>query len=154
MATCVVDKEGTKKWYQNGKLHNDKGPAVEYDDGVKYWYQNGKLHNVKGPAIEWYEGVKEWWFEGELHRIDGPAVEIEGLAKYWYYKGIQMTEEEYERVIALLRKRETRLARWVYQRWYSDWMRDPHTERGQKYISKDYDRMVAELGDEGFITFN
>ena len=46
----VIDEEryikeefsnGTKKWYKNGELHREDGPAVEYFDGDKYWYLNG-----------------------------------------------------------------------------------------------------------------
>lgn len=37
----VTDSDGTQKWYQDGKLHRDDGPAVIYPDGTQYWYQNG-----------------------------------------------------------------------------------------------------------------
>jgi len=41
--TVKVDNEGTKRWYLNGKLHREDGPAVEYANGGKFWYLNGKL---------------------------------------------------------------------------------------------------------------
>ncbi len=44
-------------------------------------------------------------------------------------------------------KRRRDLARWVYQRWYSDFMRNPYTELGKKYIKKDYEKMIKELED-------
>ena len=27
-----------KYWYQNGELHRETGPAVEYANGSKWWY--------------------------------------------------------------------------------------------------------------------
>ena len=33
----VIDSYGTKRWYQNGQLHREDGPAVEYADGTKSW---------------------------------------------------------------------------------------------------------------------
>jgi hypothetical protein len=38
---CKVDNNGTKRWYLNGKLHREDGPAIEYADGNKGWYLNG-----------------------------------------------------------------------------------------------------------------
>ena len=40
---CEVDEYGTKRWFLNGNLHREDGPAVEYLGGLKYWY----LHNKK-----------------------------------------------------------------------------------------------------------
>ena len=42
--TMTVDKYGDKRWYVNGKLHREGGPAVEFVNGDKQWYTNGKLH--------------------------------------------------------------------------------------------------------------
>jgi hypothetical protein len=50
---CKIDLTGTKRWYLNGKLHREDGPAVEYTDGTKVWRQRGKLHRIGGPAIEY-----------------------------------------------------------------------------------------------------
>jgi hypothetical protein len=36
-----IDREGTKRWWLNGKRHRVDGPAIEYADGSKYWYFNG-----------------------------------------------------------------------------------------------------------------
>ena len=38
----IVDSDGSKKWYLNGKRHREDGPAVEWADGSKEWYLNGK----------------------------------------------------------------------------------------------------------------
>ena len=31
-----------------------------YLNGTKYWYQDGKLHRTDGPAVEGANGIKEW----------------------------------------------------------------------------------------------
>lgn len=64
----IVSSNGTKKWYVNGELHRDDGPAVEYEDGSKSWYLNGNLHRENGPAIEYVNGHKEWYINGEYQR--------------------------------------------------------------------------------------
>ena len=58
--TVNVYKDRTE-WIQNGNLHREDGPAVEYANGNKYWYQNGKLHREDGPAIERANGDKRWF---------------------------------------------------------------------------------------------
>tara|TARA_R110002124_G_scaffold275368_1_gene445684 strand:- start:271 stop:513 length:243 start_codon:yes stop_codon:yes gene_type:complete len=40
--TVQVYTSGTKKWYLNGKLHREDGPAIECVDGLKCWYLNDK----------------------------------------------------------------------------------------------------------------
>ena len=39
-----IDDNGTKRWYLNGKMHREDGPAIEYADGTKYWFLNGVIH--------------------------------------------------------------------------------------------------------------
>jgi len=104
-----IDKEDTKRWYRNGELHRDDGPAVEWADGTKEWYRNGRKHRDDGPAeegngtrmwwregsphrddgpaAEWADGTKVWWSNGELHRDDGPAVERTDGSKEWWRNG-------------------------------------------------------------------
>jgi len=54
--------DGTKVWYQHGKLHRSDGPAVISPDGTEFWYQHGKLHRSDGPAsIEPADDIQEWW---------------------------------------------------------------------------------------------
>jgi hypothetical protein len=44
-------------------------------DGTKVWYLDGKLHRADGPAMITILGTKLWYIDGELHREDGPALE-------------------------------------------------------------------------------
>ena len=42
---CVDDNK--TKWYLNGKLHREDGPAVELTNGSKEWYLNGNRLSEK-----------------------------------------------------------------------------------------------------------
>ena len=50
-----VYSDGTKRWFLNGKLHREDGPAIEYPNGSKEWCLHGKdvtwqqlFHNANG----------------------------------------------------------------------------------------------------------
>ena len=86
----IVRKDGTR-YYLNGKLHREDGPAVEYPDGTKSWYLNGKLHRTDGPAIEYANGTKCWWVDGKRHRTDGPALEHANGDKEWLVNDKEIT---------------------------------------------------------------
>ena len=60
-----VNKDGSKYWYLNGKLHREDGPAIEHSSGDKYWYLNDELHREDGPAIEYASGSKFWYLNGK-----------------------------------------------------------------------------------------
>jgi len=47
----VVYSEEIVIYLVDGKLHNNEGPAVIYNDGTREWWFNGKRHNINGPAI-------------------------------------------------------------------------------------------------------
>jgi hypothetical protein len=61
---------GTKKWFLNGKLHREDGPAVEWADGTKRWYFN----DVKLSETEWRKRVQE-----VKAPCVGKVVEIDGV---------------------------------------------------------------------------
>jgi hypothetical protein len=44
----VVTENGTQKWFVNGKLHNQFGPAVITKDGEKNYYLYGQKYNKIG----------------------------------------------------------------------------------------------------------
>jgi hypothetical protein len=71
-----------------------------YKDGDKRWYLNGKLHREDGPAVEWNDGTKFWYLNGERHREDGPAIECANGNKYWWLNGKFLTEEEFNKRMA------------------------------------------------------
>jgi hypothetical protein len=91
----VVYSSGEIRWYLNGKLHREDGPAVEGFDGTKEWWLNGRRHREGGPAVEYSDGTKEWWINSQLHREDGPAVEYSRGRKEWYLNDRRLTEKDY-----------------------------------------------------------
>ena len=92
----TVDDYGTQCWYnEQGELHNEHGPAVEYADGTKYWYLNDKRHRENGPACECANGTKFWYLNDKRHREDGPACEWANGSKWWYLNGKCLTEAQF-----------------------------------------------------------
>jgi len=92
-------QNGDKIWYINGRRHREDGPAVEYDNGDKVWYVNGKRHREGGPAVEYSNGGKVWYVNGKRHRMDGPAVESVDGHKSWWINGNKLTEKEFKEAI-------------------------------------------------------
>ena len=54
--TCEIDAFGNKRWYLNGLLHREDGPAIEYADRTIAWYKNGERHRKDGPAVIYPNG--------------------------------------------------------------------------------------------------
>jgi len=83
--------------YPHGKIIDVKGNV--------YYYQNGLLHRENGPAIEWFDGIKEYYIDNLLHREDGPAIEYPSGKSVWYYKGKKIlvkSQKEFESYIKLI----------------------------------------------------
>ena len=59
-----ITSNGTKHWYENGRLHREDGPAAEYPSGRKDWYLYGVPHRVDGPAFELADGTVSYWLRG------------------------------------------------------------------------------------------
>ena len=58
----IVDEDGTTRYYNDeGQLHKEDGPAIEFLNGAKYWYINGQYHREDGPACECANGDKYWY---------------------------------------------------------------------------------------------
>lgn len=97
----TIDYGNVEKWYFNGKLHRENGPAINFDNKIKEWYFNGKLHRTDGPAVEWPDGSGSWYFEGKQHRLNGPARDWK-IQKQWWINGKQLTETEFNEKIKQL----------------------------------------------------
>lgn len=70
-----------RKYFLNGVLHREDGPAVEYhNNGGKVWYQNGLIHRLDGPALEYSDGTNDWYYKGQLIECDSQE-EFEKLIK-------------------------------------------------------------------------
>jgi hypothetical protein len=67
----------------NGETHNDSGPAIKARYTLQ-WFNHGKLHNEKGPAYVFCDYETNGRFYGKL--------------PYWYLKGVELNEEEFNRL--------------------------------------------------------
>jgi hypothetical protein len=98
-----IGTNGVEKWYKNGRLHREDGPAF-INGYIKEWWLNGEPHRDNGPAVDDGKGNLEYWVHGKLHRENGPAI-ISSYGMYlWYFndKEIRCTsQKEFERIIKL-----------------------------------------------------
>lgn len=61
-----------RHWRDQGRLHREEGPAVEYDDGAKWWFRDGHFHRDDGPAVE-DGGVRQHVLDGRVAREEFEA---------------------------------------------------------------------------------
>ena len=87
-----MDRNG-QRWYKDGKLHREDGPAYINSDGTQYWCKVDKIHREDGPAIIYPSGRQEWWKDGERHRDDGPAIIWPDGTKEWYINDKEITND-------------------------------------------------------------
>ncbi|MEZ0226232.1 MAG: hypothetical protein ACAH83_16875 [Alphaproteobacteria bacterium] len=74
-AKLVATPDGTKRWYCNGKLHRDGGPAYEGVDGTKMWFRHGEIHREDGPALIQPDGREEFFLNNkQLEKSEFAAV--------------------------------------------------------------------------------
>ena len=62
-----IDEFGNHKYYLNGQLHRENGPALENINGDQFYYQYGKLHREDGPAyicVCMEPNIIKWYWEG------------------------------------------------------------------------------------------
>ena len=59
---CKISSDGTQRWYLNGVLHREGGPAVIEPEGSQSYWLNGLRHREDGPAIIYSDGYEEWYF--------------------------------------------------------------------------------------------
>jgi len=61
----------TYKYYRNGKLHRDDGPAVIRPDGTQEWYKEGKLYIENRPTIIYKYGSENSYNNNKLYGNNG-----------------------------------------------------------------------------------
>ena len=88
------------RWFKDGELHREDGPAVEWSDGGEEWYLNGQRHRTDGPAVIFTDGTKSWWLNGNRHRDDGPAVIFADGSKEWWLNDKEYTEKKYNKLMS------------------------------------------------------
>lgn len=64
---CFKARVGNIRWYKNGIIHRNNGPALQWTEGTDCYYKDGFLHRENGPAIDgraisvWYiNGIKQY----------------------------------------------------------------------------------------------
>lgn len=92
-------QNGSKVWYNYGKLHRIYGPAYISQSGTKIWYQYGEKHRIDGPAHIYLNKSKAWYYKGKMHREDGPALICDGgKTNRYYLYGTCVSAETYKRI--------------------------------------------------------
>ena len=82
----TIDVDGTKRWFnEDGDLHREDGPAIEFANGTKFWCIYGYYHRINGPAIEHNWGDNQWWYENNL----APVTSQEEFEQWLKYKAFQ-----------------------------------------------------------------
>jgi len=84
-----IDDRGTKRYYLDGQLHRNDGPAVEYPDGSQFYWQHNKLHREDGPAYK---------------HISKNTQGNKTTSLRWFFRGKQImckTQAEFERLLKL-----------------------------------------------------
>ena len=80
----VLDNRGIKRYYLDGFLHREDGPAIIYPNGIMEWYNHGSKHRIDGPAIINPFGPDEWYMNDLRYREDGPTViHLDNKVEWW-----------------------------------------------------------------------
>jgi hypothetical protein len=53
----------------DGLIHREDGPAVEYDNGDKSWMVHGERHRLDGPAVVFHHSPErnQYWINGQMY---------------------------------------------------------------------------------------
>jgi hypothetical protein len=113
-----------KKYFKNGVLHREDGPAKICSDGTEEWYLNGIRHREGGPAIVWRDGSREWFLNGLRHREDGPA-RVWNNSEEWWENGKLHREGGPAEIV--------RFSVYFAEIWYKHGK--PHKKDGPAYIN-------------------
>lgn len=74
-AVEITVKDGSKRYYLNGIIHREDGPAVECVDGYKAYYLNGRLLT----KTEWEKKVSTL----EKKEINYTSYEVDGPVSWF-----------------------------------------------------------------------
>ena len=50
-----INRYGNRRWYLNGQLHRENGPAAEFTSGYRGWYLNGVYY----PESDYWKEMKK-----------------------------------------------------------------------------------------------
>ena len=74
-AVEITTKDGSKRYYLNGIIHREDGPAIECKDGYQAYYLNGNLFT----KTEWEKKVSLL----EKKEINYDVYEVAGPVSWW-----------------------------------------------------------------------
>ena len=145
-----IDALGLQRWYKDGELHRDDGPALLHVCGDQEWFQNGKWHRDGNlPAIVYTDGEEEWfkaWYKyGKQHREDGPAILNANGLQAWYKNDKLHRDCDLPAIVHLN----------GYQAWYKDGKR--HRDIGParldppKFYEHDIERGLSSIKGETLV---
>ena len=126
-----------KFYFLDNKIHRNGGAAIEYFNGTNAYYKNGQRHRVGAAAVEYPSGARYYYYEDKRHRVDGPAIEYTDGTKGWFIHGDEVSEEVYNFYLKKRRKLQLK----YYLKWTA-WMMEPETDRGKRYMERNYQRML------------
>ena len=84
-------------WCHHGKRHRLDGPATIFNHCSR-WYVDGELHRDGGPAVQYTDGSEMWYREGQLHRVDGPAYKCSDGTSYWL-NGEKVSKKRHQKLV-------------------------------------------------------
>jgi hypothetical protein len=80
--TVKADDAGTLSYFNNGKLHNDAGPAKQFLNGRVEYRVDGKLHNpYDGPTLITEFGRMAFHRNGKKINAPEPEAQLHGLVR-------------------------------------------------------------------------
>ena len=97
-----IDKDGNQRWFKDGKVHRENGPAIIWRDGEQDWYKDGKRHRDGDlPAVVTESGILHYYKYGKLHRDgDLPAIMRPSGHRAWYQDGWEHRDGDKPAVIS------------------------------------------------------
>jgi hypothetical protein len=158
-----------QKWFINGKLHNENGPAyISYYENGQIEYQslfiNGNRHNENGPAyISYYENgqicTKAWYINGKKHNENGPFhihyYENGKIKNYgWWINGLRLSDPQIIVQQEIIEKRKIAInlisKNWLISKWngiYREFLTQVLT------VPENHDSIVGKLFPNGGYDF-
>lgn len=95
-STAILNLRVVRRYDDDYRLvHCVDDQPVETEDGELRWYKDGMLHRENGPAVVYQNGDGDWYCNGRPHRTDGPSF---SNPIGWFIGGVRITTtKQYQR---------------------------------------------------------
>lgn len=67
---CKITSDDSIRYFKDGELHREDGPACIHTNGALHYYLNGQAHREDGPSHNYSDGVTNWFYKGKNYGID------------------------------------------------------------------------------------